>query len=366
MLVDLISYGFIHIPASIHLFPIIFSRYLSIFPRFNEAAFRKKNVQKQVEDLKRLYELPSVRALFLIYVTVLRILPTAMIFVYFCDHNFPLKTAWLYFVSLALFLAPLYACFSFIELHIFVTKLVEDLHQKYDLGSVFKVFNKKGSVKRFFINEYSSLMLCFITFLIQVCLLFIVERELTPDKVIWLLASGAIVFSRMHILYKRFLIDGVLNIEKNYYALKKKGHSYIPISSSPVLARFQNAFNDLIGRLRSYEEGIMSWIIRESEEGRFRVIGEISATIGHSLKGPVHAIYFSLDEIEDKDTNDHNWSKHLKYIRKNVQRIEELSASLNVSLRNPEDHKFTYIPLAHEEVVGLFKARICPSGRYSL
>ena len=355
LLVDSLAYGVIGLPLGRYVFPYVFPKYRIIFPHFDRELFLRQPADQQRETLNRLYEFPYARSFYLTISNMVKILPTGITLIYFCDHGLPLNVIWPYFISLALFATPLYSSFVFIELHTLITKLVRDLHQSYDLSAAFKLYENPQSVKRFFMREYLSLIFCFLIFVTQVLVFLIVDKSMQWGKVLWPLGTGLLIFSRIYILYRDYLVKGTQELEQVYHNIGRKKNSYISLASSPLLSKFQGTFNKLISKLKKYEEGVLVWIIKETEQSRFRAIGEISATVGHSLKGPIHAIYFSLDEIEEGGIQDKKIAKYLNYIRENIKRIEELSNSLNASLRNPDGLKYTYIPLAHEEVINLLK-----------
>lgn len=353
--VNILAYFLVGLPLSSYLFPFLFDKYQSVFPHFNESFFLEQGIAGKARMLQALYGLPSSRAIFLIYVSIIKVLPVGITLVYFCDHGLSNMQVWLYFISFEVFIIPLSSGVAFIELHILITDMIKKLHNKYDLGPLFKSCKPEGSVKRFFINEHSSFILCFITFVVQICLLWMVDGQFQLEKLIWVLLMGVVVLSRVYILYRNYLMKGILELEQTYYDIGSKKKSYIPLSSSPLLSRFQNTFNNLLFKLEKYEAGVMKWIMRESEEGRFRVIGEISASIGHSIKGPIHAIYFSLDELMELSIEDQKVAKHLNYIRENIKRIEQLSNSLNNNLRNPDGRKYTHLSIAHHEVITILR-----------
>ena len=354
-LVDSMAYLIIGLPLGRYLFSYIYPKYRIIFPHFNKELFLRQSPEEQRETLNKLYEFPYARSFYLAISNMIKILPAGITLIYFCHHDLPGNIMWPYFISLALFASPLYSSFAFIELHTLITKRVYDLHRDHDLGRTFQLYENPQSVKRFFLREHLALMFCFLIFVTQIWVFLIVEQTMQWEKILWPLGTGLLVLSRIYTLHRDYLVKGTQKLEQVYHDIGRKKNNYIALASSPLLSKFQSTFNKLISKLKKYEEGILMWIIKETEQSRFRAIGEISAAVGHSLKGPIHAIYFSLDEIEEGDIQDKKVAKYLKYIRENIKRVEELSNSLNASLRSPDGLKYTYIPLAHEEVINLLK-----------
>ena len=355
--VDIVAYFLIAFPLDRLLFIRLFRRYQKIYPRFNEKDFLRLSQEDQVDTLQKLYELPFARAIFVLLVSIIKVLPTGVALVYFVDHGLQPDSVWLYFISLEMFIVPLYSGLIFIELHIHLSKLVSDLHDKHNLKEVFQSYRITNKIGYSLMNGRLSLILFFFIFVSQIYLLslYVYLDPLKPKLAIYTLVIETIILIRVYGLYQNHLEEGILKLHRTYYNIGSKKNPYISLSSSPLLAQFQIAYNHLVTKLQNYEKGVLQWTLKESEESRFRTIGEISAAIGHDLKGPISAIYFSLDELKKQDLPEQNVTKYCQYIEENTKRMEELSLSLNINLRNPDEKKYTHLSQIHNHVMGLLK-----------
>ena len=334
---------------------LIFPQYREIFPAFDQKDFLSREAWQQAEILQLLYGLPARRAVFMGVATALKFLLLGGIGVYFIEHNMGEGKAWICFISVGAFIAVAYMGLSFIEMQAEFTKLIRELHGGHDLSEVFIIYSKLSSKNYFLINEQRCFIFGMVIFFIQTFVLFAILPHIFLEKILWILVMGVIILSRSYMLYKNYLVRGIIDIERTYCNIGEQAGGFVSLASNPMLARFQGAFNELILKLQEYEQRTMTWFIKQSETDRFRIIGEMSALVGHNVKGSIHAIFFSLDEINERAISDPHILKHLGYIGENTRRIEQLTGDLNRSLRNPNQQKYTDIMCAHKEAVRLLK-----------
>ena len=342
-------------PLSRYCFTLVFPRYKEIFPAFDQGDFLSKGTWQRVEILQRLYELPSRRAVFMSVVIVIKFLLLGVIGVYFAQHNMEVGEAWICFASVGLFIAIAYGGLGFVEMQAKFTRLVGELHDEHDLSEIFVIYNKLNANNSFFISEQRCFALGVTIFFLQTLPLFMIFQHVFLEKIIWALAMGTTFLSRSYLLYKNYLIRGIVELERIYCSIGEKGGGCVSLASSPMLARFQGAFNELIFRLQEYERETIAWFIKQTETDRFRVVGEMSALVGHNAKGSIHAIRFSLSEIRERVVSDPQVLKHLDYIAENTRRIEQITGDLNRGVRNPNQQQYTDIMCAHKEVMRLLK-----------
>ena len=338
---------------SYHLFIIIFKKYEGLLPHFNEMLFLRQSPEEQTKTLKKLYSLPLERAYFLIFVNLIKAIPTGIAFVYFCRHDFTPGLAWLYILSFQIVFIPLTSRFIFTESHISITNLIRDIHHKHGLTAAFKNFIFERSERLFSLRDYLALPLFTLSFMVQMTMVFSAQGHLYP-KAILALVVGGIIWSRLFHQERRYLMEGILEIERAYESVGNKTKTYIPLASSPHLIKIHGIFNKLMDKLTKYEKEVMNWIAREGEESRFLAIGEISSLVGHDLKGPIHGIYFSLTELKEEGLDPKKRVEHLEYITKNTNRIHELANNLNANLRNQNGGpKYNHLATSHDKATKL-------------
>ena len=334
---------------------LIFPQYREVFPAFDQKDFLSREAWQQAEILQLLYELPARRAVFMSVATALKFLFLGGIGVYFIQHNMGEGEAWICFILVGVFIAIAYMGLSFIEMQAEFTKLIRELHREHDLSEVFIIYSKLSSKNYFLINEQRCFILGVVIFFIQTFFLFVILPHIFLEKILWMLVMGMIILSRSYLLYKNYLVRGIVELEHTYCNIGEQAGGFVSLASNPMLARFQGAFNELILKLQEYEQRTMTWFVKQTEADRFRIIGEMSALVGHNVKGSIHAVFFSLDEIKERAISDPHILKHLDYIGENTRRIEQLAGDLNRNLRNSNQQKYTDIMCAHEEAVRLLK-----------
>jgi signal transduction histidine kinase len=133
----------------------------------------------------------------------------------------------------------------------------------------------------------------------------------------------------------------------------------LALHTLPQIANFDRAYNELILRLRHKEEEIGLWMVKELDENRFKVMGEISGLVIHDLATPFQVVYFCVHEVLRKNPArlaDKNFCDHLL---KNIEHAKNLLFSYDGFLRNPKDpaHTGATIALAHQQAKDILNSQ---------
>ena len=196
-----------------YVFPIIFSgRYHGIFPHFPHPHFLGQTVEEQAQDIQRLYELPWVRANFLLIANTLRVIPLGILWVISLRGVYPTSVAWIYFIFLQIFIVPLYSAFVFIELHTHTSTLIRNISEKHDLKPAFKILKYKTTAKRFIMIENISLLLSIGALAVQVMLVSMAKEEFIAQKSLWIIFVGGAVLVRLMMLYRGYLFRAMREV----------------------------------------------------------------------------------------------------------------------------------------------------------
>ena len=350
-----IIYFFPHL-FNTFIFPLFFPKYRGVFPYFNEPYFLDKTPEEQGEDLEKLYRLPNhtILTTFINTTVTMVLLGTVTL-------PFTSSTVFFYFLTLLIVFIPIVMRFTSIELHDFLTTTVQRLHQKKDLSEAFKKLpSPQDAESQSLVSEYLSLPLFMGTFVLQFLVLFSHEKGQNMGAIIAVLLVGMSLWAYMYILEKKALIKAVAELDKSYATIGQEKQYHIPPSSSPYIGKFQWCFNNITRKIKDYEKQVIALMVKESEESRFRTIGEISAMVGHDLKGPIHGLYFSIDSIKEEaqkgNIDSKTLQRHMEYLEANAQRMEELSTNLNSNIRNDsKEPKYTHLSLAHKRALELLK-----------
>jgi signal transduction histidine kinase len=167
------------------------------------------------------------------------------------------------------------------------------------------------------------------------------------------LIFGLILVGRVYYLYRDYFFNGLEKIIDSFETFRN-GEMNLAISSSKLLSRFESTINKLSLDISLRDEEISNWLINETESNRFRTIGEVSARIGHDIKGPFHTIRHCLKEIEVNQQN----SKYITAALNNLERAETLTNNLNSHLRDPDNKIYSSILEVHHEVINSLKLEL--------
>jgi signal transduction histidine kinase len=134
------------------------------------------------------------------------------------------------------------------------------------------------------------------------------------------------------------------------------------LHSDRQLAHFEKIVNGLVERLRSYKHELSRWVFFQTEESRYRALGELSALIVHDLSAPLHVIHFCTEQAKEDPEILRN-PRYIDQLTVNGTRSLELINSLKAYLK---DGKFkssgiTYAE-AHRQVIRLLETQFHSSG----
>ena len=167
LIVDLIAYVIIGLGLDALAFKYFFPVHDNILKNFKSNFFVSLKKNNDHTTLSRVFEIPRLRALFVIPINMLKVLPAGIYFVYFADHKLDTQEAWIIFLSMEFFLITIFSGITYIELHSFVTKFVNNEHKRIDLSTVFKNITIKGNLSQFKNSENLTLFSCSVILIIQ-------------------------------------------------------------------------------------------------------------------------------------------------------------------------------------------------------
>jgi signal transduction histidine kinase len=139
--------------------------------------------------------------------------------------------------------------------------------------------------------------------------------------------------TRVWTLSRDLFMNGLSNIFHNFenFSPTNAETKSLPLHSSPILARFEITFNQLLARLKSYEHELSHWIFLKADENRYQALGEIAALVVHDLASPIQSIYFCAQELAEHPEKSSN-PRYAEMLSVSAQRSAELISSLKVYL----------------------------------
>ncbi len=309
------------------------------FPEVLEEKIQALNLEKQRELFLSLLRFPKRRAKSIAVGSFIKVMLTsAMVVVFYWHHEGShliqfLKMAFLESITMTF----LYGA-SYIEFHDLISQTLARLHKKYDWREVFEGITLPPlGVET--LNPEHITMISVVLWTIALSSLILISggpdsMKLLAYKTTAVSVMGFFLFGRLYYLNRKHLLQGLESIFETFDAFDINGFDEIlPLHSSLHLARFEKTFNTLTHRLRAREKEIAEWIIFETEQSRFRAIGEISGLIAHDLAGPLHVVKFCTEELSEQIKNP-GVQTHLEQLTFNTERALDLVSSLRSYLRN--------------------------------
>lgn len=358
--VDLVAFAFFQ-KLEQRLFLKLYPDSKLYFPFPKEDTFSKLSFRDRLNLYNSLIQFPLRRALYLFSVSFVKIVPAALVIVFYWESEGSYLRQFVTFFSFEIIVMAYFYGAIYIEAHIFVSQKIREYHDRFDWTDIFLspklIFNKNE-----FKNQELITLLSIAGFVILMQGLIAIgvvgHPQTSSTLIITVAICGVVLFSRITYLGRKYLFDGFEAIFQNFenidFGDKKK---IIPLHSVGILAKFENTVNHLSKNLVHREKEISHWMLHETEKSRFTAIGEISALIAHDLSTPLHVIQYCVDELKTNPKASTS-PRFLKQLGMNTDQMLELVNTLRAHLRNP-DQKIAscYFGDAHHYVVRLLETQ---------
>lgn len=325
------------------------------------------SIEEKIRLFHSMLRFPSRRALYCAAISFVKAIPAVLTVVFFWKHdvsNFE-QFARFFFAQCVMY-SYFYGA-VFIENHILVSRKIADLHKRFDWSDAFRLAPLSVRKGEFRLEESFSILSIWI---FMVSLQWLLVKTTPADQTSFLAIQISIVglaaltlVSRVWYLSRRFFIGGLENLFGILDNLdpEKPGES-LALHSSSLLARFEQIFNSVTDKLRSYQQELSRWIFYQTEESRYRALGEISALVVHDLSQPLHVIHFCTAELknEPKLLTD---PRYLDQLIVNGNKSLELIDSLKAYLKDSKSVAGTAsYHDAHHHVVRLLSTQFHSTG----
>ena len=354
-------------PVNLSLLRIVFFK---IYPQFK--SFFDGLTPEQAQNLEPLakvrlvetmFEFPSKWAVYVYVAGFIKAIPAFCVVVFVWKHE--VSNTQQFTLMLLLTLVNWTFAFNSIvtESHIFLSKLLTQIHDTFDWRKIFAQCQVKYSRKSVAIQEWLSLFhLSLFTLILQIYFLEFGKQFISAPislMVFGIGIVGLILFSRNFLMYRNYITSGLENI---FEAMSKIDPlatriPHLPLHSHPLLARFEQSFNSLIDRLEISRRDLSRLVIQEVDKERFETLGRVSGLVAHDLSSPIHTISFCVEQIKENPEKLRD-AKYIDQLGVNAKRAIDLIDSLRSKLRNPSDSGATSkLPVIHSQVVSLLKTQ---------
>ena len=317
---------------------------------------------EQKEDfLESIWKYPKRRSIYMTIASILKAPVAIGMIVFYWEHDIDPISGVLIMVGLLSLNFTYFCAVAYTECHIYLSKLVQDLHKEYDWSNVFRKV-KVPELKSEFGMQIGIILTTIIIWMGLLHLIIKTGQYSTDNELILkvLLMTFLSMGYFFHIVYlnQKYLMSGLRELFAQMDNLDyDNNRKLLPLHSTELLARFEKSFNLLIDRLRASEQEIASWALNEADKSRYKTIGEISALVAHDLSAPLHVIQFCSDQIQEDPTRMQN-ERYTNFLANNVKKATDLVNALRARLKNTEENRTSAeITEAHGHVVMLLKTQ---------
>lgn len=358
-------------PIEKRVFTYLYPEVSFYFDGVDDQKFEALSSTQKTQILESFFRFPTRRAIFSYLGSSIKGIPAFCVVVFFWKHEISntMQFAFILLISLVNFWYFYGAVF--IESHIFLSKIIARLHEKFDLTEASEA--AKISYSRYEFELQEVLTLFFIitfTLVLQWFVIHAGQYRSTGELAFKLVVIGLIgltLFSRIWYLGRTYFVGGLEKIFKQMEKIDyKHARTVLPLHTSPLLARFEKTFNLLTRRLQASEQELSAVVFQEADKSRYRALGEMSALIAHDLSGPLHVAQFCVERLNENPGMISD-PRYLGQLSTNLGRAIELITSLRARVKNPSSNvagvKFFD---AHHHVLRLLETQFASLGYKSI
>jgi len=335
----------------------------SYFNGLEMETVRAMSTEQRVFLCESFMRFPKRRAIYVYLTSFIKVSFPILVIVFYWKHEISNFLQFLTILAVALVNLCYFCGAVFIDAHVFLSNKLAELHGNLGLSEAFERCQLSYSKREFEIQEL-LILLFIIFFMLGLQITVIVSGQFTTPldlalKMSLIGAMGVLLFARIWIMGRELFVGGLENIffkigETDYLRVDRT----LALHTSPLLAHFEKAYNFLITRLRASEQEISALVVQETEKGRYRALGEMSAVIAHDLSGPLHAAQFWSSELLENPEHPRAREFALR-IDANVKRASELTTALRAKIRNPNGElKCCSFESTHRNVLKLLELQI--------
>lgn len=364
MIIDIVAY-LILLPTEKKIFSKIFPDSKIYFPQIQYNKIEKLNGSKLQSFYHSFIKFPARRAIFSYCLNLFKVIPSGLVIILYWERNISLLNHSLLYIIFQIVIIAYFCAISYIEFHEFISNEIKKLHEKFNWDHLFRRIKIEHNRKEFYLQEYIGLIALILSSIFLVTSITILSKReyFNPWEIVFLVVPSLILMARLYFVKRTYFWNGLLSIidlfkDINYFdnLNKKSSRPSLPLPTSTILSDFSVTFNNLSERLRIKEQEVSRWILYESEQGRFKSIGEISSLIAHDLSGPLNTIHYCVEELNEKSTEK---NKYLEHLLINSERSIELIQSLKALLKNPISTNTNSKPsMAHSYVLRILQAEL--------
>lgn len=337
------------------------------FPKPNEKCVSKLTESEVITFLTEIVDLPRKRAIHLTVMSFIKVIPAGLVTIFVFKHQCSNFQRFLEYTAMELVVQSYLYGVIYIDLHTLVSKRIAEFHAKYDWTSAFTKVKYADSNANLTQHEDISLIATGAGLIVFVYVIISSPESRTDSWLVWKVSSvgllGMILIGQTYVVNRKYFLGALRHVFEYVgspdYLVRKQA---ISLHSTAILATFEKTFNALAVRLRAKELEVSQWVIHETEQSRFRTLGEISGLIVHDLSSPLHVIQFCALEIAENPKLAEN-PAYLELINTNTRAAVNLVSSLRAYLKNSQnENQESCVKNVHEYVIRLLKTQFRSSG----
>lgn len=344
-LIDLAAMIVIMGPREKKLFLKIYPEFRKCFPFVEIEQLGGLSLEEKVQHYNSMVSYPKKRIYYLMLLSIPKVIPGAIFILFGVHRIIPFYLHFLKYLAFQILILSFYFSVAYIEFHVLISNGLRELHQRFNWTGAFLKVNLGSNEEEFNAQENIGLFAVGISFSF-IFILFGLSPDLLsspylPLQIFFNCVICFLAIGRLYFLYRNYLVGGLRNIQhflENLDWERGQNEFAVPLHSSGLLAKYEQTLNCIYHRLLNYKEELFLWILRETEQNRYKAMGEMSGLIIHDLVGPLNTISLCVDELKNRTQTEEN-RKFFYHMQVSVNQSLQLISSFRSFLKNPDDQE---------------------------
>jgi signal transduction histidine kinase len=271
------------------------------FPELSVDQLGSEPATELSEVVNALYRFPRNRTIYLNSVNFAKVLPATLVVLFLFDQGTVFwRGAKFFLFELTFFTA--FAAINCFETHSKVSEILKRVYSGTEHKRVLLDISAADSGNSLLRMETMAHLALLVFGVALLCLQILVPEEelgvLQVARLVTILCLGFLVNARIYFLSREALFSGISQVMQSMKGVDlTKETPLLSLHTSQELNSMERAFNAMSIRLRENQAELSEWIQYESDQNRYRTLGEVAGLVVHDLGTPLHVIRYCVDEL---------------------------------------------------------------------
>lgn len=308
----------------------------------------KNDFPAQQDFFNQLSKFPEQRCLFVFLFSFFKVTP-AGIYIALRSQTSSFTGNMVLFYLAEIFVLGYFSTLLFLELHKISFAIMNELKDTDGWKDNYRQLKLGISQERFaaIMNFIVISMLLNLGIILTINSYMQTSENLIPLGIFVLISIACIAF--VQLVYQRYFSSSLKTMVSKLSELE-----VMPMHTTPLLAGFDHAFNQLGQKVAQREKEIIQWMNHETGQSHFRTLGEMTALVAHDLKNPLNVMRMCIDLINRPGITDEERNRLIKMLDRNLDQSLKLTQTIMSYSRGSKETEYCTFEDINQNLLELF------------